>query len=74
MEKFISLLRDNIDAFEDVEIAPDTDLTKLPEWDSLALISIMSIAASEYGVILNAMEISGAGSVGAIYALIESKQ
>ena len=74
MEKFISLLRDNIDAFEDVEIAPDTDLTKLPEWDSLALISIMSIAASEYGVILNAMEILGADSVGEIYALIESKQ
>ena len=74
MDKFISDLKGNVDALADVEITPDSNLTALPEWDSLALLSTMAMIASEYGVTLKNSEIAAAKSVKALYALVESRK
>ena len=74
MENFIKGLKENIDALENAEIYPDTKLASLADWDSLAVLSIMAFAASEYDAHLTAKEISLAATPEKIFALINSKK
>lgn len=74
METFIEKLKDNVDALESADITPDTDLTSLEDWDSIALLSVMSVVASEYGVNLKGTDIIKAATPSAIFALINKSK
>lgn len=74
MDNFISILKGSVDAFEDIDIFAETDITKLEDWDSIALLSVMSIISSEYGVNLTNTEILNAATVSNIFNLINSKK
>ena len=73
MVDFISNLKKNIDALEDVEITEDTDFNSLPGWDSIAVLSLMAMAASEYGVNIKSSEISSAKTVGELWKIVGAK-
>lgn len=60
------------------ETAPDivklgTELTQLESWDSLANVTFVAYAISEYGVKLTADEMLDAKTVSDLIRLIESK-
>ena len=74
MDNFINNLKENVDAFEDIDIFAETDITKLEDWDSIALLSVMSMISSEYGVNLTNAEILNAATVSYIFNLINSKK
>ena len=74
MDTFIEKLKTGVDVFEDEVICPDTDITSLLVWDSIALLSVMSVISSEYGVNLTADEIRSSSTVSNLYSLINSKR
>lgn len=74
MENFILKLKENVDAFEDADLAADTDITKLEDWDSIALLSVMGMISTEYGVNLTNTDIVGAATVENIFNLVNSKK
>ena len=73
MEDFIANLKENVDAFEGVEITGDTDFNSLPDWDSIAVLSVMAMIASEYGLNIKSAEISGAKSVRDLWNIVGAK-
>ena len=74
MENFILKLKENVDAFEDADLAADTDITKLEDWDSIALLSVMGMISTEYGVNLTNTNIVNAATVENIFNLVNSKK
>lgn len=74
MENFILKLKENVDAFEDADLAADTDITKLEDWDSIALLSVMGMISTEYGVNLTNTDIVNAATVENIFNLVNSKK
>lgn len=74
MDLFIERLKFGVDVFEDEALTPDTDITALLVWDSIALLSVMSVISSEYGVNLTAEEIRESATISKIFDLINSKK
>ncbi|HVB47751.1 MAG TPA: acyl carrier protein [Burkholderiales bacterium] len=52
-------------------VAPDDALQGYANWDSLAVLSIVAMAQEDYGVVLQAPDIQGAGTARGLFALIE---
>lgn len=74
MDDFIKNLKDGIDALADVGLAPSTDFNLLPDWDSVAKLSLIALVASEYGVVLRADEVSAAASVAELWEAIQARR
>ena len=74
MEKFIADLKDNVDAFENLELHADTNFTALDEWDSIALLSAMSMIAFVYRANVKNEEICACKTVAELYNLVKSRQ
>jgi len=68
MEKFIENLKINIDAFEDAELSAETKFKDMDSWDSLALISMMAMFASEYGINISAAEINACDTISDLFS------
>lgn len=73
MEDFISNLKANIDALEDIEISGGTNFKELDGWDSIALLSAMAMVVSEYGVNVTSSEVLSCNTVEDFYKLVQSK-
>ncbi|MEG2185438.1 MAG: acyl carrier protein [Cloacibacillus sp.] len=54
-------------------VKPDTELMDLESWDSLANVTFVAYAISEYGVKLTADEMLDAKTVSDLIRLVESK-
>lgn len=74
MHDFITKLKYYIDAFDGEEISPLTDYTQLSDWDSVALLSLVSMVLSEYGVLLTSSEIASAKTCEKLFEIIKSKE
>jgi len=48
-------------------------LNEFDSWDSLTILSIIAFVSESYQIILSASEINGAGTVGGLKVLIETK-
>ncbi|MCK9206159.1 MAG: acyl carrier protein [Salinivirgaceae bacterium] len=68
-EQFFELLVEELE-LEDTNISDDTKLNTLSNWDSMAILVIISIADSRFSVKLNSQEIAKAKSIGEIRELI----
>ena len=73
MVDFIANLKNNLEALEDVESTEATDFNSRPEWDSIAVLSLMAMIASEYGVNIKSSEISDAKTVGELWKIVGAK-
>lgn len=74
MEKFIENLKENVDAFEDAALTPETDFSSLEEWDSIALLSVMSMIAFEYRANVKNEEILSCKTISELYELVSSRK
>ena len=74
MENFIESLKGGVDAFEDVEIAAETDFKSVPDWDSVSLLSVIAVISADFGVVLNSDDVLSAPSVGALWELVQSRR
>jgi acyl carrier protein len=57
----------------EVESVSDTDdLRAFPQWDSLAVLSVIAMLDANYGVNLRAADLQEAPSAGALWELVQS--
>jgi len=50
------------------------DLKALPQWDSLAVLSVIAMLDADYGVNLRAADIQETASAGALWNLVQTKK
>jgi acyl carrier protein len=56
------------------EVKASDILEAFPEWDSLAVLSVVATADSKYGVNLTSAEVRGAATPEALFGLIAKKR
>lgn len=62
-------------AILDIEdVKPENVLTEFEQWDSLAILSVLAMADSKYGVTIRADEIRQVVTAADLAALIEAKR
>jgi acyl carrier protein len=74
IESFISNLSTAVDFQDQVELRPETLLSDLPEWDSLAALGVIVMFDMEYGITITGNDLKSCDSVKDIHALIASKK
>lgn len=55
------------------EVTPERELLSIPMWDSLAVVTLMGVAADKYDEILDPEKIAAATTVGDLFALLTVK-
>ena len=63
-----------VDFQDAVNVAPDTRLDSLPEWDSLAALGVIVMCDIEYSVTITGNDLKAAATVGDIYAIVVAKK
>ncbi len=56
------------------QIKETDDLKALPQWDSLAVLSVIAMLDANYGVNLSAADFGTISSVGDLWKLVQSKK
>jgi len=56
------------------EVKPENVLKEYEQWDSLAILSVLAMADSKYGVTIRADEIRQVLTAGDLAALVEAKR
>jgi len=71
MEDFIGQMAEifEVDSLELTDVLTDFDA-----WDSLTQLSIIAYVSETYGVVISAIELKNAETIGGVYKLIESKK
>ena len=67
-------LTDMAEILEEDAINPGDELDSFESWDSLATLSVISMADEKFGVTLTAQEVNRADTVEELYQLITTKQ
>ena len=70
MEKFIEKFAETIDA-EAEKITAATKIAEIPDWDSLSVVSVLTMINLEYDKTLRRAELKNVETVGDLYALVE---
>ena len=56
------------------EVKPSDELKSFPQWDSLAVLSVIAMLDSDYAVNLRAADFATVQSAGDLWNLVESKK
>lgn len=73
MNEFLELVAEEL-MVEVEEVSPDSVLREFEDWDSLAALTLVSRIDEDYGVSVLGEELAKAGTVAALWALIEEKR
>jgi acyl carrier protein len=71
-DQFLVSFLSNIEV-TDASVTLDTQLSDIPQWDSLALLATMAMVDSDYGVQVSGVELQGCASIGDIARTVASK-
>lgn len=71
MDKFLAEMAEIL---EEDAVAPTDELENFESWDSLAALSVLAMADSDFGVTLTADEAGSAKTIEDLYRLIVAKQ
>lgn len=63
IKDFISNFAQQFDDPEEMNLAPDTEFKKLPEWGSLTALSVICMIDDEYGKTINGETIREANTI-----------
>lgn len=73
ISEFIKHFENAIEGLEPGSISPETVLSDLPQWDSLALLTTLAMIDSEYEVQLSGAEIQQCRLVGDLITCVADK-
>jgi len=73
LNDFINNFADQFEDTDPAEITAETNFQELDEWDSLAALSIIALAKTKYGKIVNGREIRSCETVQALFDIIAAK-
>lgn len=68
MENFIEKFAETIDT--EAELTPDTKIADIPDWDSLSVISVLTMVNLEYDKTLRRAELQKVVTVRDLYELV----
>jgi acyl carrier protein len=71
-EEFLANFLSNIEV-TDTSMTLDTQLSDIPQWDSLALLATLAMVDGEYGVQINGVELQACASIGDIARIVALK-
>ena len=63
-------LKEMADILDEESVKLDDRLEDFDSWDSLAILSVVSMADGKYGANFSAQEIRSAGTIGALFELL----
>lgn len=69
---FIRLLEKNIDGVAAGSLDESTVLASLPQWDSLAVLTVIALVGEQYGKVITGRQIGLCVTVGELATLAES--
>ena len=70
---FLDSLQGAIDGLDDVEINYETVLEDLEVWDSLAVLSVISMADVDFGVKITGEDVQNCKTIGDLASLVSNK-
>ena len=70
---FIKLFEDSIDGITPGSVRPETALADVPQWDSLAVLTMLAQVDAEYGVQISGAEIQQCRLVSDLFRTVEQK-
>lgn len=71
--EFVNKFSEVFDDARDLNLTPDTYFKELPEYSSLATLSIISFADENFDIVISGKEIREADTLQDLYDLIQSK-
>jgi acyl carrier protein len=71
MNEFLKKLADTIEV---PELKESDQLKAFPQWDSLAVLSVIAMLDASYGVNLRAADFQALNSAGELFTLVQSKK
>jgi acyl carrier protein len=71
MNEFLTKLAETIEV---PEIKEGDQLKAFPQWDSLAVLSVIAMLDASYGVNLRAADLNAVNSAGELFQLVQSKK
>ncbi|HBM85567.1 MAG TPA: acyl carrier protein [Opitutae bacterium] len=72
LEKFIEDFEDAVEDVEPGSLNAGTVYQKIAVWDSLAVLTVIAMLDAEYDVRLKADTLKNCGTLGALFALVDS--
>lgn len=69
VDQFIENFLIAVDFQEAVEITPETEITSLSEWDSLAALGVIVMFDMEYGKTITGNDLKASRTIADLYAL-----
>ncbi|WP_454707936.1 phosphopantetheine-binding protein [Delftia acidovorans] len=70
IDQFIESFLTAVDFQEAVEVAPDTELRSLPEWDSLAALGVIVMFDVDYGKTITGDDLKNCSTITDLYKLL----
>jgi acyl carrier protein len=71
MNEFLLKLAETLEVSE---VKETDELKAFPQWDSLAVLSVIAMLDSSYGVNLRAADLNAVNSAAQLYTLVQSKK
>ena len=72
--EFVKNLKESVDGLEDHELTPETVLSDLAEWDSLGVLSAISMVDMGYQVRITGAEVQDCRTISDLAALVAGKK
>ena len=72
--EFIQHFEENVEGLEPGNVTMETELSSIPQWDSLAVLTVLAMADAEYGVTLTGNDLADCKTVGDIHSLVQQKK
>jgi acyl carrier protein len=74
IEEFIVQFETVVEGIDPGELKPETPFRDLPQWNSLAALTLLVMVNSEYDVTLSGNEIKSSATIQDLYNLVAAKK
>lgn len=73
IQEFINNFADQLDETSAEQLTAETRFRELPDWSSLAALTIIAMIDDEYDIVLKGDEMRSANTVGELFNIVASK-
>lgn len=73
IQEFITNFADQLDDTTVDQLSADTRFRELPDWSSLAALTIIAMIDDEYDIVLKGEEMRSTNTIGELFNLVASK-
>lgn len=71
LNEFVAKFADELEDMDPAEVTAETEFKTLGAWDSLTVLSIISMIKLDYDVSISGLDVNNCDTIADVYALIE---